>query len=84
MKIINDAVDQVRREEQKDRPELKKSRYVWLKNPENFILKQQTLFESLNVKKLNLKTARAYQIRLNFQELYNQLKALVETFLKKW
>ncbi len=84
MKIINDAVDQVRREEQKDRPELKKSRYVWLKNPENLTLKQQTLFESLNVRKLNLKTARAYQIRLNFQELYNQPKALVETFLKKW
>ena len=84
MKIINEAVDQVRREEQKDRPELKKSRYVWLKNPENLTLKQQTLFESLNVKQLNLKTARAYQIRLNFQELYNQPGVLAEPFLKKW
>ena len=35
MKIINEAVDQVRREEQKEHPELKKSRYVWLKNPSN-------------------------------------------------
>lgn len=84
MKIINDAVDQVRREEQKDRPELKKSRYVWLKNPEHLTPKQQAVFESLNVKKLNLKTARAYQIKLNFQELYNQPKPLAETFLKKW
>ena len=84
MKIINDAVDQVRREEQKDHPELKKSRYVWLKNPENLTLKQQAVFEGLNVKKLNLKTARAYQIKLNFQELYNQPKALAEAFLKKW
>ena len=84
MKIINDAVDQVRREEQKGRPELKKSRYVWLKNPENLTPKQQSVFESLNVKKLNLKTARAYQIKLNFQELYNQPKAVAETFLKKW
>ena len=32
MKIINDAVDQVRREESKDRPELKGTRYIWLKN----------------------------------------------------
>jgi transposase len=32
VKIINDAVDKVRREEVKSRPELKKSRYVWLKN----------------------------------------------------
>ena len=84
MKIINDAVDQVRRAEQKDRPELKKSRYVWLKNPEHLTPKQQAISESLNVKKLHLKTARAYQIKLNFQELYNQPKALAETFLKKW
>jgi len=84
MKIINNAVDQVRREEQKDRPELQKSRYVWLKNPEHLTLKQQAVFENLNVKKLNLKTARAYQIKLSFQELYNQPKALAETFLKKW
>jgi transposase len=32
-KIINEAVDQVRREEQKNRPELARSRYAWLKNP---------------------------------------------------
>jgi len=32
MKVINDAVDKVRREEIKDRPELKGSRYIWLKN----------------------------------------------------
>ena len=55
-----------------------------MKNPENLTPKQQSVFESLNVKKLNLKTARAYQIKLNFQELYNQPKAVAETFLKKW
>ena len=32
MKVPGDAVDQVRREEAKTRPELAKSRYVWLKN----------------------------------------------------
>ena len=35
MKIINDAVDQVRREEINDRPELKGTRYIWLKNQTN-------------------------------------------------
>ena len=84
MKLINHAVDLVRREEQKDRPELKKSRYIWLKNPEHRTRKQQTLFEHLNVKKLNLKTARAYQIKLTFQELYKQPQAQAEPFLKKW
>lgn len=83
-KVVNDAVDEVRRQEQKDHTELKNSRYVWLKNPEHLTVKQQGLLDSLNVKKLNLKTARAYQIKLNFQELYNQPKPLAEGFLQKW
>src|SRR5206468_7470243 len=32
VKIINEAVDEARREEQKSRPELKRTRYAWLKN----------------------------------------------------
>lgn len=32
----------------------------------------------------HLKTARAFQIKLNFQELYHQPPALAEAFLKKW
>ena len=35
MKILNHSVDQVRRAEQRVRPELRDSRYVWTKNPEN-------------------------------------------------
>jgi len=38
----------------------------------------------LTIKKLNLKTSRAYHIRLNFQELYQQPAKTAETFLKKW
>ena len=33
MKVLNEAVDAVRREEAKTRPELAKSHAVWLKNP---------------------------------------------------
>jgi transposase len=36
------------------------------------------------VKKLNLKTARAYHIRLNFQEFWNQPLQEAEIFLKRW
>ena len=32
VKLVNDAVDKVRRAESRDRPELKRSRYLWLKN----------------------------------------------------
>lgn len=36
VQIVNEAVDQVRRTEQKDRKDLlAKTRYIWLKNPEN-------------------------------------------------
>lgn len=84
MKIINEAVDEVRRQEQKDRPELKRTRYIWLKNPANLKLSQAETLKELNVKNLNLKTARAYHIRLNFQELFKQDPDDAEGFLKKW
>lgn len=84
MKIINEAVDDVRRQEQKDRPELARTRYLWLKNPENLKPSQAETLEGLTLRKLNLKTRRAYHIRLNFQALFNQPPELAEAFLKNW
>ena len=84
LKVINEAVDKVRRQEQQDRPELKRTRYLWLKNPANLKKKQAEALESLQVKKLNLKTLRAYHIRMNFQEFWNQPLSTAEPFLKKW
>jgi transposase len=84
MKIINEAVDEVRRQEQKDRPELFRTRYIWLKNLENLKPFQTETLEELTVKKLNLKTSRAYHIKLNFQELFNQPAENAEAYLKKW
>jgi len=84
LKIINEAVDEVRRQEQQSRPELKRTRYIWLKNPGNLKENQAATLEALQVKNLNLKTARAYHIRLNFQEFWNQPIQEAETFLKRW
>lgn len=84
MKIINEAVDEVRRQEQKERPELARTRYIWLKNPGNLKLSQVKTLEDLTLKNLNLKTSRAYHIRLNFQELFSQPPHMAEAFLKKW
>lgn len=68
MTYINKAVDAVRRNETKDNPILKDTRYLWLKNPEN-LTEKQTL--KLNVVKgQDLKTVRAYHIRLAFQKLW--------------
>jgi transposase len=77
-------LDEVRRQEQKTRPELKTTRFAWLKNPTNLTVKQQAVIETLNVPRLNLKTARGYQIKLTFQELYEQPREQAEQFLKGW
>jgi len=84
VKIVNQAVDEVRRQEQRDRPELIKTRYNWLKNPENLTVKQKEEVSKLQMKTFNLKTARAYQLKLTFQEFYQQPTELAEAFLKKW
>jgi transposase len=84
MKIVNDAVDEVRRAEQKERPELSGTRYVWLKNSANWTARQREIFEALNPKRLNLKTARAYQTKLALQEFWTLPTGLAEVFLKRW
>ena len=84
MKLLNEAVDEVRRSEAKSHQDLlKKTRYVWLKNPCKLSTNQKQTLACLS--SLNLKTARAYQIRLNFQEFYSQVnRSAGELFLKCW
>jgi len=83
MKLIGDAVDKVRRDESKSRPELKRSRYLWLKNQRNLSAEQTAQLGSLA--KTNLKTARAYHLRLAFQDIYKEhSRAWAEVFFDKW
>jgi len=83
VKIINDAVDRVRRAEQRAHGQLTGTRYIWLRNPATLSEKQRATLESLPTR--TLKTARAYQIRLTFQEFYDQSDRVVAAaFLRKW
>ena len=83
VKIINDAVDQVRRTERKDQKLLAGTRYLWLRNPDRLSERQKVIFESLPMR--HLKTARAYRIRLAFQELYEQPSTeAAAAFLQRW
>ena len=82
VKIINDAVDQVRRAEQKQQGVLRGTRYIWLRNPDNLSERQRSTLEALPTR--HLKTARAYQIRLAFQDLYEQPSDEAAGYLKKW
>ena len=83
VKIVNDAVDQVRRAEQKAQSLLRGTRYIWLRNPKTLSERQQATLDALPTR--HLKTARAYQIRLAFQDLYDQPSTEAGAgFLKKW
>lgn len=82
VKVLSEAVDTVRREEQRKHPELKRSRYVWLKNPSNLTTAQAETLGTLS--KQNLKTVRAYHMLMNFKELWQQPKAFAKPFLDKW
>lgn len=83
LKIINEAVDKVRRAETKDNPVLKGARYVLLKNEQNLTTKQKAKKESLS--NLNLKSMRAMHIREAFQAIYHAPSAeAFERLLKEW
>jgi transposase len=82
-KFLSEGVDEVRRSEQLSRSELTNTRFIWLKNETSLSTSQLALRDSLA--KLNLKTARAYRMRLTFQEFYKQpTREEAEKFLKKW
>lgn len=83
MKLMNGAVDAVRRQEQKERPELKKTRYLWLKNPENHTPRQAKTFDEL--RSSTLKTAKAWQIKTVFQDIFAAADVQeAEGMLKRW
>jgi len=85
---LNKAVDEVRKEEarewKKTNPELlQKTRYIWLKNPENLTDKQRARLGYLE--KLNLRTNRAYLLKEGFREFWNYWsKGWAKKFLTKW
>lgn len=83
-KIIGDAVDKTRREERPEHPELKGQRYALLRNPETMTDPQLGFVSDLLLRKTNLKTARAFHLRLAFQDFYRQPHRHAEAYLKKW
>jgi transposase len=83
MHQLNKAIEKVRWLEQKENQALKKTRYLWLKNPRNLSREQEQRLEGL--KRLDLKTARAYHIKLalaRFWELKEPVQAAC--YLKRW
>ena len=83
MQLANKGVDEVRRIEARERPELKRSRYVWLKNRSNLSARQRERLQELQ--RLNLQTAEAYRMRLTLQDFYEQANPKAAAmFLADW
>ena len=83
MKQMNKAIEKVRWAEQKTNKDLKETRFIWLKNPKNLTEKQAETLSCL--KKYDLKTARAYHIKLalaRFWDIEDPKES--EAYLKKW
>jgi transposase len=82
------AVDKVRKQEaeelKKTNPDLlKKTRYLWLKNPWNLTEKQKQRLSYLE--RLNLKINRAYILKENFRELWTYTdRKQAKQFLDHW
>ena len=85
LKIINEAVDSVRKQEVATNNILKGTKYIWLKNYENLTKKQKEQLDELTMSNMNIKTIRAYNIRQSFQDIY-QATTQEEfiTYLNKW
>ena len=83
MKLMNEALDAVRREESPSTPGLKKTRYDWLKNPGDLTQSQKKRLKGL--KSMNLQTVEAYQMKLLFQDLFEQTNPrAAKVFLADW
>lgn len=83
VKLINEAVDSVRKTEVRTEDCLKGARFALLKNENNLTAKQKDTRQMLSKK--GLKTMRALHIREAFQSIYQAVTyEEFETLLKQW
>lgn len=82
-KYLNKGVDETRKQEVKTNQELKKTKYIFLKNSSKLTDNQQDKFEEINA--INLKTSQAWTMKENFKHIYNYWnpKECINYF-KKW
>jgi transposase len=82
--LASEALDEVRRAEQKSAPELKGSRWALLKKPLDWTVKQLNAMYTLQ--RSNLKTARAWRLKEALREIYRTATSPeeAEPLLARW
>jgi transposase len=84
IQLVNKAVDEVRRQEVKEVPQLKRSRYTWLKDKHDW--SRNPILQYAALSPLNLKTHRAYRLKETLRELFATAQTAdeAEGLLNKW
>ena len=84
IQLVNKALDEVRRQEVKDHPCLKRTRYIWLKDKRDWSNHQTIEFHDL--KRLNLKTHRAFRIKEALREIFHTApdRQSAQPLLERW
>lgn len=82
IKLVSEAVDQTRRLEVSSRPELKGTRYIFLKNPLKLTPKQLETWDQL--KDGNLKTLKAHRLYLAFRDIWDYEPHAAPAALGRW
>ena len=84
IQLANKAVDEVRRQEVKSNPLLKRTRYLWLKDKHDWSRRQ--ILQYADLRRLNLKTHRAYRIKESLREIFQLANSReeAETLLERW
>jgi transposase len=81
---LSEAVDTVRRAEIATRPELKHTRWLWLKNWSNLSTGQRRELQLLLRPSAQPATARAVRRREDFQAFYDQDPSYAAEYLRSW
>lgn len=82
-KYLNKAVDDVRKQEVKKEEILKNSKYIFMKNHDNWSEKQAFKFSEINA--INLQTSEAWKIKENFKGIYQiGNKYLCLSYFEEW
>jgi transposase len=83
VKVVHSAMDQVRREEQRECKELKKTRYHWLRNDQN--LKEEHIERRNELAELYPTIGKAFRLKSLFKDFWGfKHGEQAETFLHQW
>jgi transposase len=82
IKLLNDTINRIRLEGARENEGLKKTQFLWLKNPDNLTEKQER--KLLRVKDLDIKTAKAYHFKWAIQRTWQLPPQQARAYLRKW